>query len=186
MGSRCRSDWAARAARSSIRSWWSRSCRGSTRRWACWSTSRTPWSNNALLRWATESSSARWLPRLAAEPSAPTRCRRRGRAAMRLPWPPGPTLRRQLRARRAQAVDHQRRRGGALHRVRHRRSLCGLRGITAFLVARDTPGLVVGKKEDKLGIRASSTCELVRRAAGSRQPTCSARSARATRSPSRR
>ena len=37
----------------------------------------------------------------------------------------------------------------------------GYRGITAFLVERDTPGLSVGKKEDKLGIRASSTCELV-------------------------
>ncbi|WP_370651534.1 acyl-CoA dehydrogenase [Luteitalea sp. TBR-22] len=37
----------------------------------------------------------------------------------------------------------------------------GYRGITAFLVPRDTPGLAVGKKEDKLGIRASSTCELV-------------------------
>ena len=37
----------------------------------------------------------------------------------------------------------------------------GYRGITAFLVERDTPGLVVGRKEDKLGIRASSTCELV-------------------------
>jgi alkylation response protein AidB-like acyl-CoA dehydrogenase len=37
----------------------------------------------------------------------------------------------------------------------------GHRGITGFLVARDTPGLSIGKKEDKLGIRASSTCELV-------------------------
>jgi len=37
----------------------------------------------------------------------------------------------------------------------------GYRGITAFLVPRETSGLVVGKKEDKLGIRASSTCELV-------------------------
>lgn len=37
----------------------------------------------------------------------------------------------------------------------------GHRGITAFLVNRDTPGLQVGKKEDKLGIRASSTCELL-------------------------
>ncbi len=36
----------------------------------------------------------------------------------------------------------------------------GYRGITAFLVDRDTPGFRVGKKEDKLGIRASSTCEL--------------------------
>jgi butyryl-CoA dehydrogenase/short/branched chain acyl-CoA dehydrogenase len=37
----------------------------------------------------------------------------------------------------------------------------GYKGITAFLVERDTPGFVVGKKEDKLGIRASSTCELL-------------------------
>jgi alkylation response protein AidB-like acyl-CoA dehydrogenase len=37
----------------------------------------------------------------------------------------------------------------------------GYRGITAFLVERDTPGFTVGRKEDKLGIRASSTCELI-------------------------
>ena len=37
----------------------------------------------------------------------------------------------------------------------------GYRGITAFVVERNTPGFTVGKKEDKLGIRASSTCELI-------------------------
>ena len=37
----------------------------------------------------------------------------------------------------------------------------GYRGITAFLVERGFPGFSVGKKEDKLGIRASSTCELL-------------------------
>jgi acyl-CoA dehydrogenase len=37
----------------------------------------------------------------------------------------------------------------------------GYRGITAFLVDRGTPGFTIGKKEDKLGIRASSTCELL-------------------------
>jgi alkylation response protein AidB-like acyl-CoA dehydrogenase len=37
----------------------------------------------------------------------------------------------------------------------------GYKGITAFLVERDFPGFTVGKKEDKLGIRASSTCELI-------------------------
>ena len=37
----------------------------------------------------------------------------------------------------------------------------GYRAITAFLVDRGTPGFSVGKKEDKLGIRASSTCELL-------------------------
>ena len=37
----------------------------------------------------------------------------------------------------------------------------GYKGITGFLVERGTPGFSIGKKEDKLGIRASSTCELV-------------------------
>jgi butyryl-CoA dehydrogenase/short/branched chain acyl-CoA dehydrogenase len=37
----------------------------------------------------------------------------------------------------------------------------GYKGITAFLVEKDSPGFTVGKKEDKLGIRASSTCELI-------------------------
>jgi butyryl-CoA dehydrogenase/short/branched chain acyl-CoA dehydrogenase len=37
----------------------------------------------------------------------------------------------------------------------------GYRGITAFLIERGAPGFSVGKKEDKLGIRASSTCELI-------------------------
>jgi butyryl-CoA dehydrogenase/short/branched chain acyl-CoA dehydrogenase len=37
----------------------------------------------------------------------------------------------------------------------------GYKGITCFLVERDTPGFSIGRKEDKLGIRASSTCELI-------------------------
>jgi alkylation response protein AidB-like acyl-CoA dehydrogenase len=37
----------------------------------------------------------------------------------------------------------------------------GYRGITAFIVERGFAGFTVGKKEDKLGIRASSTCELI-------------------------
>ena len=37
----------------------------------------------------------------------------------------------------------------------------GYRGITAFVVERGTPGFTVGHKEDKMGIRASSTCELL-------------------------
>src|SRR6185436_3369733 len=37
----------------------------------------------------------------------------------------------------------------------------GYRGITAFLIERGFQGFSVGKKEDKLGIRASSTCELL-------------------------
>ena len=37
----------------------------------------------------------------------------------------------------------------------------GYRGITAFVIEDDRPGLTVGRKEDKLGIRASSTCEVL-------------------------
>jgi len=37
----------------------------------------------------------------------------------------------------------------------------GYKGITSFLVERSFPGFTVGKKENKLGIRASSTCELI-------------------------
>jgi alkylation response protein AidB-like acyl-CoA dehydrogenase len=37
----------------------------------------------------------------------------------------------------------------------------GYKGITGFVVEREFPGFSVGKKEDKLGIRASSTCELI-------------------------
>jgi alkylation response protein AidB-like acyl-CoA dehydrogenase len=37
----------------------------------------------------------------------------------------------------------------------------GYKGITAFVVEKEFPGFTVGKKEDKLGIRASSTCELI-------------------------
>ena len=37
----------------------------------------------------------------------------------------------------------------------------GYHGITCFLVEREFPGFAVGRKEDKLGIRASSTCELI-------------------------
>jgi len=37
----------------------------------------------------------------------------------------------------------------------------GYKGITAFLIEKGAPGFTVGRKEDKLGIRASSTCELI-------------------------
>jgi short/branched chain acyl-CoA dehydrogenase len=37
----------------------------------------------------------------------------------------------------------------------------GYKGITCFVLERDTPGFIVGRKEQKLGIRASSTCELI-------------------------
>lgn len=41
------------------------------------------------------------------------------------------------------------------------RKSAGIRGLTAFIVDRNTPGFSVGKEEDKMGIRASNTCELI-------------------------
>ncbi len=37
----------------------------------------------------------------------------------------------------------------------------GSKGISAFIVEKGTPGLLAGKKEDKLGMRASETCEVI-------------------------
>ena len=37
----------------------------------------------------------------------------------------------------------------------------GTRGISAFIVEKDTPGFSIGKKEKKMGIRGSATCELI-------------------------
>ena len=62
----------------------------------------------------------------------------------------------------------------------------GHRGITAFMVDRDSSGFSVGKKEDKLGIRASSTTELILDAVRFPAVRCWATSGRATRWPSRR
>ena len=41
------------------------------------------------------------------------------------------------------------------------RKSAGVRGLTAFIVEKGTPGFSVGKEEHKMGIRASNTCELV-------------------------
>lgn len=37
----------------------------------------------------------------------------------------------------------------------------GYKGITSFLISKDNPGIKIGKKENKLGLRASSTCEVI-------------------------
>ncbi len=41
------------------------------------------------------------------------------------------------------------------------RKSAGIRGLTAFIVEKGTPGFTAGKKEEKMGIRASNTCELI-------------------------
>ena len=118
--------------------------------------------NNALIRWATPEQQARYLPRLAegtvgayalSEAGSGSDAFALGLRAV----PDGDDW--VLNGRKMWITN-----GGeaGLYIVfgtvdpalRHR-------GITAFLVERDTPGFSVGKKEDKLGIRASSTTELI-------------------------
>ena len=62
----------------------------------------------------------------------------------------------------------------------------GYKGITAFIVEKDFPGFTVGKKEDKLGIRASSTCELILEDCRVPKENVLGEPARATRSRSKR
>ncbi len=57
----------------------------------------------------------------------------------------------------------------------------GHRGISAFVVEHGTPGMTAGKKEDKLGMRASDTSEVVfERLPRARRAACSARKGRAS------
>ena len=118
--------------------------------------------NNALMRWGSADQKQRYLPRLASS------------------WVGSYALSEQGSGSDAFALAARAERKGSGWSLRGRKlwitnaaesSLFivlanvdpsqGYRGITAFLVERDFPGFSVGKKEDKLGIRASSTCELL-------------------------
>ena len=85
------------------------------------------------------------------------RCRlRRGRASHR-----GAPRRRRLRPRRLEALHHERRRRRPLRRASRRPiPTAGHRGISAFVVEADAPGLEVGRIEPKMGIKGSTTGEL--------------------------
>ena len=69
---------------------------------------------------------------------------------------------RRLCAQRLQVLHHQRQRGRHLRGVRHdRQDQAGNHGISAFIVEKDFPGFSTGKHEKKMGIRGSSTCDLI-------------------------
>ena len=117
---------------------------------------------NALMRWGTEEQKSRFLPRLARDTVG----------AYALSEPNSGSDAFGLETRALEAGDHYLLNGRKLWITNAKeagvfivfatlnRDL-GYRGITAFLVDREAPGFTVGKKEDKLGIRASSTCELI-------------------------
>ncbi len=118
--------------------------------------------NNALLRWGTEEQKKRYFPRLASE----------WVGAYALSEASSGSDAFSMRCRAERQGDAYRLNGQKLWITNgYEASLfivfatvdpeAGYKGITAFLVERDTPGFSVGKKEDKLGIRASSTCEIL-------------------------
>ncbi len=118
--------------------------------------------NNALLRWGTEEQQGRYSPRLASE----------WVGAYALSEADSGSDAFALKCRAEDGGDHYRLTGQKLWITNAAEAELfivmatvdpskGYKGITSFLVERSCPGLTVGKKELKLGIRASSTCELI-------------------------
>jgi len=117
---------------------------------------------NALLRWASPEQKARYLPRLAANTVAAYALSEAGSGSDAFA----------MATRAEDRGDHFLLTGrklwitnaaeaGIFLLFANARPETGYKGITAFLIEREFPGFRVGKKEDKLGIRASSTCELI-------------------------
>jgi len=117
---------------------------------------------NALLRWGTDAQKRRHLPRLAADLVG----------AYALSEAASGSDAFALQTRAEKRGDHYLLNGQKLWITNAREAglfivfatldpAAGYKGITAFLVEKGTLGLSVGKKEDKLGIRASSTCEVL-------------------------
>jgi len=118
--------------------------------------------NNAIQRWGTGDQRGRYLPRLAAEVV--------GAYALSEAGSGSDAFALECRAQedgdawvlhgRKLWITNAREAGIFIVFATVNREL-DYRGVTAFLIEADTPGLRVGAKEDKLGIRASSTCELL-------------------------
>ena len=118
--------------------------------------------NNALARWATDEQKKKFLPRLAHDTV--------GAYALSEPNAGSDAFALETRARedggdyvlagRKLWITNAKEAGLFILFATVNREL-GYKGITAFLIEAGTPGFSVGKKEDKLGIRASSTCELL-------------------------
>jgi alkylation response protein AidB-like acyl-CoA dehydrogenase len=118
--------------------------------------------NNCLLRYGSEDVQARYLPRLATELV--------GAYALSEAGSGSDAFALQTRATRADGgwrLDGRKlwitngAEAGLFIVFATADPAAGYRGITAFIVDRETDGFAVGKKEDKLGIRASSTTELI-------------------------
>jgi alkylation response protein AidB-like acyl-CoA dehydrogenase len=118
--------------------------------------------NNVLLRWGTVEQKANYLPRLATDTVGAFALSEAGSGSDAFALATRAVLKRDayhLSGRKLWITNAAE--AGIYLLFANANPQAGHRGITCFIVERDTPGFQVGKKEDKLGIRASSTCELI-------------------------
>ncbi|MGA2715893.1 MAG: acyl-CoA dehydrogenase [Bryobacteraceae bacterium] len=118
--------------------------------------------NNAIIRWGSDAQKARYLPRLAATTVGSYALSEAGSGsdAFALSTTAKQNGDRYLLNGRKLWISNAAE-AGFFVLFANADPAAGYRGITAFLVERDFAGFRVGKKEDKLGVRASSTCELI-------------------------
>lgn len=117
---------------------------------------------NALLRWGTEAQKRRWLPQLSRGTVGAYALSESGSGSDAFALQTrAETLPGRFRLNGRKLWISNARESGLFIVFATIDPTAGYRGITAFIVESGTPGFAVGRKEDKLGIRASSTCELV-------------------------
>jgi alkylation response protein AidB-like acyl-CoA dehydrogenase len=118
--------------------------------------------NNALLRWGSDEQKKRFLPRMAADTCGAYALSEAGSGSDAFALQTRATLKGSdyvLNGRKLWITNGKE--AGLFVLFATVDPAAGYKGITAFLIERTFPGFTVGKKEDKLGIRASSTCELI-------------------------
>src|SRR3954462_9461250 len=118
--------------------------------------------NNALLRWGAEEQKKRYLPKMAAEIVGAYALSEAGSGSDAFALQTRATLKGSdyiLNGRKLWITNGKE--AGLFVLFATVDPAAGYKGITAFLIEKEFPGFTVGKKEDKLGIRASSTCELI-------------------------
>src|SRR5438477_772967 len=118
--------------------------------------------NNALLRWATPEQKKRYLPRMAADMVGAYALSEAGSGSDAFALQTRAKLKGGgyvLNGRKLWITNAKE--AGIFVLFASVDPAAGYKGITAFIIEKEFPGFTVGKKEDKLGIRASSTCELI-------------------------
>ena len=118
--------------------------------------------NNALLRWGNDEQKKRYLPRMAAETVGAYALSEAGSGSDAFALGTKAELKGSdyvLNGRKLWITNGKE--AGVFILFATIDPTAGYKGITAFIVEKGFSGFTVGKKEDKLGIRASSTCELI-------------------------